>query len=390
MLALSRLVDLTDTGFLHHGERVAIIAWLMAKECLPEKQAELFYAGLQHDVGSVPASSRVTNCTGLDLQTIDPAIGSHPATGSQLVRRVPGQQAVADIILEHHENWDGSGYPYGRRREEIMPEAQLLHLADCFDLLLQHRYKGAPPPLDQFFPADMVGKELSPEWHREFLRVMSAGGLYETVCDDAGMMELLYHLLEEEEPPLKLSGAEHLDIMLYLFADVMDSRHSCTAGHSRMVSRLCKALAAAMGMPEVIVRDLGHAALLHDAGMVAVPRDILEAPRMLDDHEMGLIKSHPIRTMLIINQVQDLSHLSLMAGYHHARYDGHGYPEGLAGRDIPLPSRIMSLCDAFDAMTSPRACRPARTASEALRVLQENSGTQFDPQLVQAALETFS
>ena len=128
------------------------------------------------------------------------------------------------------------------------------------------------------------------------------------------------------------------------------------------------------------------AALLHDFGKVAVPKRILDAHRRLSEAEF-IVKQHPVHTIELLNSVTSLSFLAEAAGGHHERYDGKGYPRGLKGSDIPLYSQIISLADSLDAITSDRPYQKARSFSRAAEIIGEMRGTQFDPDITDAALE---
>ena len=139
-------------------------------------------------------------------------------------------------------------------------------------------------------------------------------------------------------------------------------------------------------MPEDVVKKYEIAAFLHDAGKVAIPRSILDKPANLTIDEFKLMKKHPVYTMEIMSMVSELKDLVRIAGGHHERYDGRGYPDGTAGDNIPLGARIMAVADAFDAMTSLRPYQKTKSIEEAKEVLAKNSGTQFDPEIAKVAV----
>jgi diguanylate cyclase (GGDEF)-like protein/putative nucleotidyltransferase with HDIG domain len=160
--------------------------------------------------------------------------------------------------------------------------------------------------------------------------------------------------------------------------------HPDLEGHLVGVARLAEAVAVELGLPSDEVLRVRLAAALHDVGKMAIPAAILEKPGPLSEHEREFLDRHTIIGARILHAAPDLSQLSDMVRYSHERIDGKGYPDGLAGDDIPLPSRIIFVCDAFDAMTSDRPYAKARTHAEALAELRRNAGTQFDPAAVEA------
>jgi putative nucleotidyltransferase with HDIG domain len=167
-------------------------------------------------------------------------------------------------------------------------------------------------------------------------------------------------------------------------AAALDARDPYTAGHSERVSALSVQIGQQMQLsaPELDVLKLG--ALLHDIGKIGIIDAVLRKPAKLTPAEFEQIKQHPALGARILRQVPFLApHLSIVE-LHHERPDGQGYPFGLKGTDIPLAARIVHVADAFDAMTSARAYRPARGALEAIAELQRHSGTHFDPASVDA------
>ncbi|MEX0683946.1 MAG: HD-GYP domain-containing protein [Dehalococcoidia bacterium] len=171
----------------------------------------------------------------------------------------------------------------------------------------------------------------------------------------------------------------------------LDMRDSETAGHSERVADLTMAIAEELGIQKDTdeSRKIYWGALLHDVGKIAVPDVILRKPGSLTDEEWVHMRTHARAGYEILQKVSFLADTSEMVFSHHERYDGTGYPRGLAGQDIPLGARIFSIADAFDAMTSDRTYRAAMPAEEALAELLRNSGTQFDPTAVRAFLSVY-
>jgi hypothetical protein len=138
---------------------------------------------------------------------------------------------------------------------------------------------------------------------------------------------------------------------------------------------------AELGLSSEGLRVLEFAALLHDVGKIGVPDQILLKPDKLDDAEWAIMKQHSARSAQIVGQVSQLVEVANIVRHHHEWTNGLGYPDGLAGEAIPLLARIITLADAYEAMTSDRAYRPAFTSAKARDVIRENLGTQFDPHL---------
>jgi HD-GYP domain-containing protein (c-di-GMP phosphodiesterase class II) len=166
----------------------------------------------------------------------------------------------------------------------------------------------------------------------------------------------------------------------------LQARDFYTSSHSRQVVDLASAVAKRLGLDSEATRDVEQVALLHNIGKVGIPDAILQKQGPLDDDEWQLMRQHPIVGEHIIAGTPGLSRLAPSIRAEHERWDGGGYPDGLAGERIPLASRITLACDALHAMTSDRPYRPAMTVEHAEHELQSYAGTQSDPQIIRALL----
>ncbi|MGE5677284.1 MAG: HD domain-containing phosphohydrolase [Pseudomonadota bacterium] len=157
--------------------------------------------------------------------------------------------------------------------------------------------------------------------------------------------------------------------------------------HSRRVSYICEAIGTAMELGEGDINELRTVGLLHDIGKIAIDEKILNKPDRLSAEEWNEMKRHPEIGYRILSSVNEMAELAEFVLAHHERWDGKGYPKKLAGEQIPLQARIIMVADAYDAMTSERAYRKPLSSAAAIEELQKNSGTQFDPEIVQVFTE---
>ncbi len=172
-----------------------------------------------------------------------------------------------------------------------------------------------------------------------------------------------------------------------VLSDVVESDDCYTGQHCRSVVELALAVAERLGLSDERLRNLEFAALLHDVGKIAIPKEIVNKPGRLDPEEWTVIRTHTLEGEKMLSQVGGfMRDVGLLVRSHHERWDGHGYPDGLAGEDIPLEARIIACCDSWNAMRTDRVYRKALPLEVALDELTSGAGTQFDPELVQALL----
>ncbi len=162
---------------------------------------------------------------------------------------------------------------------------------------------------------------------------------------------------------------------------LLEFRDKYTEGHSQYVASLSKLIAEKMGLPRGLTERTYWAGLLHDIGKISIPDKILNKPGKLTAQEYNVIKKHPIWSYESISDSVQLKDIAKPILYHHERWDGRGYPEGLEGNDIPLISQIIGVADSWNAMVSKRLYRDALSKKEALQVIKENRGTQFSPKV---------
>ncbi|MBR1852547.1 MAG: diguanylate cyclase [Lachnospiraceae bacterium] len=162
-------------------------------------------------------------------------------------------------------------------------------------------------------------------------------------------------------------------------ANTIDAKDEYTRGHSRRVAEYSVAIAREMGLAEEKVEDIRFIGLLHDIGKIGVPDSVLNKAGKLSNEEYQLMKDHTVTGGEILKDITMITDLDVGAKYHHERYDGKGYPEGLKGEEIPLIARIIGVADAYDAMTSNRIYRRHLPDEKVLVELKKGLGTQFDP-----------
>jgi diguanylate cyclase (GGDEF)-like protein len=183
-------------------------------------------------------------------------------------------------------------------------------------------------------------------------------------------------------------GLEHTFVStVEALANALEANDEYTSTHARWITDLSLRVGQELGLDERTLKRLELGALLHDIGKIGIPSDVLAKPGRLTAAERKLVQTHPELGERIIAPIDRLQSVRPIVRHCHERWDGRGYPDGVAGEDIPLESRIIFVCDAYHAMTSDRPYRRRLSHREAVRRLHEASGTQFDPQVVEVALQ---
>lgn len=167
-------------------------------------------------------------------------------------------------------------------------------------------------------------------------------------------------------------------------ATAIDAKDPYTYGHSRRVARLSVAIGAELGMSAERIRRIELASLLHDIGKIGTPEHILQKPGVLNAEEYEKIKEHPAKGAEILSAIAEFDEIAGWIRHHHEWYDGSGYPDGIAAREIPLEARVIKVADAYDAMTSDRPYRKGLPPGEALKIMEQFARVHFDPFILAA------
>lgn len=195
--------------------------------------------------------------------------------------------------------------------------------------------------------------------------------------------------IQKNNSILKLLEAEKLivDETMNTFIGFIDAKDPYTAGHSSRVASYTKMIAEEMGYSAEECREAYLCGLLHDSGKISIPEIVLNKPGKLNREEFELIKTHTVRGYEILHTLSSVKNADIAARYHHERYDGAGYPDGLKGDEIPEIARIICVADSYDAMNSNRVYRNALSKEKIINQLVTCSGSQFDPKIAEILLE---
>jgi HD-GYP domain-containing protein (c-di-GMP phosphodiesterase class II) len=170
-------------------------------------------------------------------------------------------------------------------------------------------------------------------------------------------------------------------------AAAIDAKDNYTNGHSSRVAEYARMIAARSGYTGEEQDEIYMMGLLHDVGKIGVPDEVINKPSKLTDAEFDLIKKHPVIGGSILESIKERPKLATGARWHHERYSGGGYPDGIAGEEIPEEARIIAVADAYDAMTSRRSYRGVMSQEEVREEIEKGSGTQFDPRYAKVMIK---
>lgn len=429
--ALSYALDLTEGRSMGHSVRSCVIGMRLARRMgmTVEDQADLYYTLLLKDAGCSSNSSRLfhilnadeirakrdvktTDWTKVGFESLQFAV-THVATNSPLPQRIwkllqvaaTQQQdsrelvkircergsfiakklafsdAVAAGIHSLDEHWNGGGYPNHLREQEIPIFSRIANLSQTLEVFL-----GARGP----YAAIHAVQERSGRWFDPEL-VRAA----ESLCADQSLWEgleskqLLQDVLTLEPVQQRLIADQAtIDNICLAFADIIDAKSPFTYQHSNGVAAAALDIAGHFGMSEADKKQLWRAALLHDIGKLSVPNDILEKPGKLTSEEWQVVRDHPYYTLQILKRVPAFKSFSSDAAAHHERLDGSGYWRNLAGEQLSLPARILSVADVFDALRAKRPYRDALPLEKVFAIMREESPRALDLPCLEALISS--
>ena len=302
--------------------------------------------------------------------------------GSDIARELRFGEGVSAGIYHLDERWDGSGRPDALAGHDIPLAARLALLAQVADVFLQ----AGGPEAARFEVARRAATWLDPALAAVFVELAEEPDFWADLASpllDARVAALA---------PLDVRAADEdfLDAITAAFGQVIDAKSPFTAGHSERVADFTEGLALSFDMLPARVRQLRRAAALHDVGKLGVSSAILEKPGKLDDVEWQAMRSHAAHTAAILSRIGPLADLAPIAAAHHERLDGTGYPLGLDARAIARETRIITMCDFYDALTADRPYRGAMPREKALAIMEGEVGKAIDGECFAALRELVS
>jgi HD-GYP domain-containing protein (c-di-GMP phosphodiesterase class II) len=311
----------------------------------------------------------------------DDLIQTRCERGADIALQLGFSDTVSDAVRNLDEHWDGRGRPQRLKGDKIPLGSRIALLAQVAEVFFQIGGSAAAVAETR----RRSGTWFDPAIVQAFAGIARAPEFWAPLSA-SDFAERLWGL----EPGTFLSNVSEakLDSIALAFAQIVDAKSHFTFGHCERVGHYADALARALGLAESHVAWVRRGALLHDLGKLGVSNTILNKPGALDANEWTQVKRHPALTEAILARIGPFRELARVAGAHHERLDGSGYPHGLSARSIKLETRIITVADIFDALTAARPYRRALPVEEALAIMEQESGSAIDPTCLEVLRDT--
>ena len=303
--------------------------------------------------------------------------------GAQIARQLRFEEDVADAIQCLDEHWDGSGQPQGLAGKEIPLLSRIALLAQVVDAF--HASVGPQGAREEV--ARRSGRWFDPRLADAFA-VLARDPKFWTqlAAEDLEDRVMAMEPAQQAQPV----DDDYLDDIAMAFGQIVDAKSPWTAGHSLRVALITDQVSEQLGLGEPERRWLRRGALLHDVGKLGVSNQVLDKAGPLDPFEWTAVQRHAMHTERILGRISAFGVLARVAGAHHEKLDGSGYPRGLDARHIRLETRIITTADIFDALTADRPYRAALPTQAALKIMRDGVGTAVDGDCLDALERSLS
>lgn len=301
-------------------------------------------------------------------------IGARCERGAEIARKIGLSENAAQAIRALDEHWNGNGYSEGRKGSEIPHLAQIMNVSQTLEVFSSRSGPAA---------AIKVVRERSGTWFDpEIVRVARSLGSDQGFWQQVRATNAREFVLQMEPGMAIAATPERIDSLCEAFAQVIDAKSSYTFHHSVGVTEAAVEIAEGMALSPQTITLVRRAALLHDIGKLSVSNAILEKPGKLTEAEWKIMKMHPMYTRIILEKISGFEHLAFIAGAHHERLDGGGYPDGLTASDMPVTARIIAVADVFQALSEKRPYREGLPLEVVLGMMEKDIPHRLDAQCV--------
>jgi len=306
--------------------------------------------------------------------------------GAIIVRKIGMSEQTVLAVRSLDEHWDCGGYPQQSRGEAISPLARVMAVAQHLDVFALER----GPARAMVVLRERSSRWFDPQVVRAAESLHSKGALWMQCLpgldESAVQLERSLRAAVLELAPSQVAriSPSHIDLICEAFAEVVDAKSHFTFSHSVGVTDVVGSVATAMGLAPERKQLLNRAALLHDLGKLRVPNSILDKPGMLDSVEWTIMREHPAITHSILSRVRQFRELAYIAGAHHEKLDGSGYPNALEADNLPLEARILTVSDVYSALIENRPYRAGFSPEQALEIIKREAPGKLDADCLDA------
>ncbi|MBS1822045.1 MAG: HD domain-containing protein [Acidobacteria bacterium] len=362
--ALSFAIDLTEGAVRGHALRSCLLGMRIGYEMglSSEQKSSLYYALLLKDIGN------------------EEMIGIRCDRGASIVGKLGMGQMAVEAVRSIEEHWDGTGYPKRARGERIPLLARVCAVAQHLDVFSMGRNADvAIETLEQW-----SGTWFDPQIVRAVMSLNHRGSLW-THCSATDSNDITRAAVLDLDPQQQQRlDDRQIDRICEAFADIVDSKSHFTYRHSMGVAELAHGIAKRLRLRTDRVQLVRRAALLHDIGKLSVANTILDKKTRLTEAEWKIVEKHPGLTRQILEQIGPFREIAIVAGEHHEKLDGTGYPNRLMAPDLSIESRIVAVADVYSALSEDRPYRAGLHSSEIVSIMRSLAPRKLDADCVDA------
>ena len=345
---------------------------------------KLFWEQVLPGAGAIAKVSRIASIALTQHRNNEEMITLRCDSGAGIIRKIGLPEATAACVRSLDEHWNGSGYPARLRGPAIPLFSRIAAIAQHLDVFACEKGTGnAIHVLEQ-----RSGQWFDPELVRIAVSLNHEQRLWHHCLP--GAPESRKAVLDLEPGSRMVLDDPQIDRICEAFADVVDAKSPFTYRHSLGVADAARSIARTLGLPTDRIKVVHRAALLHDVGKLRVPNSILDKPGPLTKDEFTVVQEHPGLTRKILERVSVFGELAVIAGDHHERLDGTGYPNHLSGEQLSLESRILEVADMYGALSEERPYRAGLDLDEIRRIMGQDIPRRLDGACFEALLQGIS
>lgn len=355
-------VNYCSHNFSNHCKRTTYIALEIGRQLnlTNDTYFNLYITSLIHDIGTQNIFDLVHNS--------NIYMKKHCEEGYNMLKDIPSLSHVAKIIKYHHENYNGSGC-FSLKIADTPIESQIIRLADLVETQLdyeKHYYTNMEYITSWI--EDRANILFSKELVDSFLAIAQKESFWLNLYNKNIMDDFVKALAPEDDMFISLNEFEQLS---NVFATIIDNKSTFTASHSKEIADLAYKISIHLNYDEKRALKMKISGLLHDIGKVAIPCEILDKEESLNNEEFALIKSHVYYTRLILSKISNIDDICNWASNHHEKLNGTGYPNRINGENLSEESRMLAVCDIYQALIDDRPYRKGMTNTEAFLLMDK-------------------